>query len=215
MNFQEKLQGLRKEKGLSQEDLAEKLNVSRQAVAKWESGKSYPEIDKIVSISRLFNITIDSLLKDFEKNCVEKRTWGKIDAAMLEFLCRAKQVTYAGEGNEAESSRPKSKDFMYEEGSFKYIDTYLGGEKFAGEEAVWAMNYVGRIIKEGFSSSFLKEALKLCTKEKPYRGPVIYEKGDYKYHCIVNGEIPWFQGCEEIYYANEKVYECFFHGGSI
>ncbi|MDT8716818.1 helix-turn-helix transcriptional regulator [Clostridium sp. 19966] len=224
MSFQEKLQKLRKDKGFSQEDLAEKLGVSRQAVAKWESGQSYPEIDKIISISKLFNITIDNLLKDFQKKCEENKaeSINKIDDAMLEFLCRAKKATYAGEMNEAESSRPKSKDFQYSEGRFKYIDTYLGGEKFAGEEAVWkegdpiwAMNYVGRIVAEGFSGKFLKEALKLSSKERPYRGPAIYENGDYKYHCIVTGDMEWFQGYEEIYYADIKVYECFFHGGSI
>lgn len=86
MSFQEQLQTLRKAKGLSQEKLAEFLGISRQAVAKWEMGQSYP---------------------------------------------------------------------------------------------------------------------------------VIYQNGQYKYHCVVNGKFNWFQGYEEIYYEEIKVYECFFHGGSI
>lgn len=64
MDFGMKLQSLRKEKGLSQEALAEKLNVSRQAVSKWESGAGYPEMDKLILISDLFGVTIDYLIKD-------------------------------------------------------------------------------------------------------------------------------------------------------
>lgn len=64
MVFAEKLQTLRKGKGLSQEALAEAVGVSRQAVSKWESGQAYPEIDKLVSISNLFSVSIDSLVKD-------------------------------------------------------------------------------------------------------------------------------------------------------
>ena len=64
MSFSEKLQRLRKEKGLSQEQLAELLKVSRQSVSKWESGKtSYPEIDKLIVLSDLFEITLDDLVK--------------------------------------------------------------------------------------------------------------------------------------------------------
>jgi len=51
-----KLQLIRKEKGLSQEDLADMLNVSRQAISKWESGKGYPEIDKLIFICDYFNL---------------------------------------------------------------------------------------------------------------------------------------------------------------
>lgn len=64
MNFSGKLQGLRKEKRFSQEQLAELLNVSRQSVSKWESGKAYPELDKLIRLSELFEITLDDLVKD-------------------------------------------------------------------------------------------------------------------------------------------------------
>ena len=64
MKFHEKLQVLRKERGFSQEELAERLDVSRQAVSKWESGQSYPETEKLIQISNLFGITVDHLLKD-------------------------------------------------------------------------------------------------------------------------------------------------------
>ncbi len=66
MKFHEKLQKLRKEKGMSQESLAEILNVSRQAISKWESGQSYPEMDKLIALSEMFSITLDNLVKDGE-----------------------------------------------------------------------------------------------------------------------------------------------------
>jgi len=66
MEFSKNLQKLRKEKGLSQEALAEMINVSRQAVSKWESGQSYPETDKLITISEIFGVTLDNLIKDSE-----------------------------------------------------------------------------------------------------------------------------------------------------
>lgn len=71
MKFGENLQKLRKEKGISQEQLAEQLGVTRQSVSKWESGSSYPEMDKLVTICQIFNCDLDSLInKDIsqEKN---------------------------------------------------------------------------------------------------------------------------------------------------
>jgi len=80
MQFNEKLQKLRKEKGLSQEGLAEMLGVSRQAVSKWESGMTFPETDKLIAISEIFGITVDSLLKDGEtqsdyENTISEPYW--------------------------------------------------------------------------------------------------------------------------------------------
>lgn len=64
MKFGDKLLGLRKKNGLSQEELAEKLGVSRQSVSKWESNNAYPETDKIVQICNLFSCTMDDLIND-------------------------------------------------------------------------------------------------------------------------------------------------------
>lgn len=75
MAFMEKLQKLRKSNGMSQESLAEAVGVSRQAVSKWESGQSYPEMDKLIALSELFQINLDSLVKDEDNsrcyNCNE------------------------------------------------------------------------------------------------------------------------------------------------
>lgn len=63
MEFCERLQGLRKERSMTQEELAEKLNVSRQAVSKWESGQAMPEIDKLVQMTQLFDVPLDYLVR--------------------------------------------------------------------------------------------------------------------------------------------------------
>lgn len=68
MNLSENLKEIRKRNNLSQEQLAEKLGVSRQAVSKWESGQSYPEMDKMLLICKLFNFNIDELMN---KNIVD------------------------------------------------------------------------------------------------------------------------------------------------
>ena len=64
MKLSDKIVNLRKKNGWSQEDLAEIMGVSRQAVSKWESGHSVPELDKILQLSELFGVTTDYLLKD-------------------------------------------------------------------------------------------------------------------------------------------------------
>lgn len=71
MKFNEKLQNLRKEKNMSQEDLAAKLNVTRQSVSKWESGLAYPEMEKLIVLSELFGVSLDDLIKE-NKNLQEE-----------------------------------------------------------------------------------------------------------------------------------------------
>lgn len=66
MEFNEKLQDLRKQKGLAQEQLANELFVSRTAVSKWESGRGYPNIDSLKAIANLFSVTVDELLSSDE-----------------------------------------------------------------------------------------------------------------------------------------------------
>lgn len=67
MTLGEKIQGLRKSKGMSQEELAEKLEVSRQSISKWELNDSVPDISKIILLSDYFGVSTDYLLKDSEK----------------------------------------------------------------------------------------------------------------------------------------------------
>ena len=144
------------------------------------------------------------------------------DKQIVEFLIRAKQATYAGKGAETVSSREKSHDLVFRDGEYMYYDTYLGGDLFAGEEALWisgvpywSMNYAGRVTGDHFSGDFLKEALLRVPEAEPYRGPREYANGDYVYRCETEGCFDWFQGTESIDYQGEQIYECCFHGGLI
>ncbi len=220
MNFSQKLQFIRKNKGFTQEVLAEKLAVFRQAVAKWKYGQAYPDISNLIQISRLFNVTIDYLVKDQE--CIVNYSDDNetdIDR-LIAFRLEANVNTYAAYMNETDSTRLDSHDFTYNNGSYTYHDTYVGREQFAGEEAIWyegksqyAMNYIGRVLNQNFSGDFLKEALCKADKKMPFRGPEYYQSGQYIYKCNVVGDFTWFQGYEEIFCNDVKVYECFFHGG--
>lgn len=64
MKFCEKLYEVRKKAGMTQNDLAEKLNVSRQAVSRWEMGTAMPDVENLVAMSELFGVSLDYLLKD-------------------------------------------------------------------------------------------------------------------------------------------------------
>lgn len=144
------------------------------------------------------------------------------DREIVLFLIRAKKATYAGKGAETASTRPASHDLTYREGDYLYYDTYLGGERFAGEEALWigdkpywSMNYAGRVVGSHFNGDFLKEALLHVPVATPFRGPSEYRNGDYAYECRTAGDFGWFQGYETISFQGQTIYECYFHGGII
>lgn len=98
MEFHEKLQELRKQRGLTQEELAEKLYVSRTAVSKWESGRGYPNIDSLKAIANFFSVTVDQLISSEEVLTIaevdqkEKQThfcdlvFGLLDCSMVLFF---------------------------------------------------------------------------------------------------------------------------------
>lgn len=224
MELKDKLQLLRKQRGFSQEQLADKLDIARQTISKWENGQAVPELNGLISLSNLYGITIDRIVKeDDECNISLCRNSSMDTDKIIEFLLAAKKNTYASSDNKTVSCRTNSHDFCYQDNTgYKYYDSYLGGECFLGEEAVWlhdipvwGMNYTGRVIGKNFNGDFLKEVLREVSSDVPFRGPEIYTKGDYHYHCKVDGEFVWFQGYEEIFYMDEKIYECYFHGGAI
>lgn len=86
MEFNEKLQELRKQKGLTQEELAESLYVSRAAVSKWESGRGYPNIDSLKEISRFFSITIDDLLSGSEVLTIAEEDQKQKNSILLDLV---------------------------------------------------------------------------------------------------------------------------------
>lgn len=84
MEFGEKLFKLRKEKGLSQEALAEKLNTTRQAVSKWENGQGFPETEKLIMIGNVFEVSLDYLLKETAEQSNEKENGYYVSKEMAE-----------------------------------------------------------------------------------------------------------------------------------
>ena len=103
MNFASNLQKLRKRENISQEALAEKLDVTRQSVSKWESGASYPEMDKLISICKIFNVDMDTLVNGDvdEKKDTNKETpintkdlLDKFNTLMKKIVCLFESMSF-------------------------------------------------------------------------------------------------------------------------
>lgn len=223
MRLSEKLTMLRKRYGYSQEKLANTLGVARQTISTWENGQAIPELNAFIRLSNVYGITIDQIVKDEEACLIRSSENIELDTnQLILFLIKAKHNTYLSNQNNVRASRIHSNDYSYCDQGYRYYDTYVGNAQFSGEEVVWlydipvwSLNYTGRICKTDFDVTFLKEALLHSSIMFPYRGPANYTKGDNQYSCRVDGTFEWFQGYEEIIYKNERLYECYFHGGRV
>ncbi|MFQ7171240.1 MAG: helix-turn-helix domain-containing protein [Thomasclavelia ramosa] len=181
----------RKRKGLTQEELADLLEVSRQTVTKWESGSVLPNLDYIMGLSVIFGITIDNLVKD--NDCAKQEIESKIsNYNWIDFMLKAKKATYAKKEGKTVSSRPNSHDYQYQENEYLYIDTFVGSEFFGGEECVYKDNiplykeYYGKVLMRLLVVIF-EEALLLVDRTS-FRGPALYTNGNYTYHCSYDGD---------------------------
>ena len=92
MEFNEKLQELRKGKGLTQEELAQEIFVSRTAVSKWESGRGYPNIDSLKELAAFFSITVDELISPNEIITAAANEKQELIGRYTAFLCHALDV---------------------------------------------------------------------------------------------------------------------------
>lgn len=95
MEFNEKLQELRKNRSLTQEELAEALFVSRTAISKWESGRGYPSIDSLKEISRFFSITIDDLICSDEMITVAENDKKEFVSKYISLICNTLDILLA------------------------------------------------------------------------------------------------------------------------
>lgn len=218
--FNEKMKYYRKKNCMTQEELAQHLHVSRQIITKWESGVVLPSLEYLIDLSKLFKVTIDTLVKDddcdqFEKHVVDHQE-------LCQFIVNAKRNTYAKKKGKVSSCREGSNDYFYREGKYSYLDSFIGSSMFSGEEvvydqmiAIWSMNYYGRVLGKHFDGDFLKAALMQVSASLPFRGPQCYHQGDYCYINDVNGDTEYFYGKEEIFYQDIKIYECLYHGGIV
>ena len=147
---------------------------------------------------------------------------------IADFLNEANKNTYANkDAAKAPPSRLESEDYHFEKDSLVYHDTYFGSRDFIGEEViykdnkpVWGMNYYGYILSETTNEKelygFLRQALiQEYSDIIPVRGPVNYQKDDWKYNNSTEGELGRFTGTEEIHRAGVLVYKCHYHGGFI
>lgn len=210
----------RKKNMLTQEELAEKLCVSRQTITKWENGVITPSLEYLIDLSHIFGITIDHFIKD--DDCRSDTPQVTNTNQLVSFLVEAKKSTYASHKNKMNSLRKDSHDYSYHNGKYQYYDSFFGASFFHGQEIIyddvhvcWSMNYYGKVLSEDFNSEFLKEALALVNEQRPFRGPEIYTRGEYTYISKIIGDFSTFQGSEDIYYRSHKIYEALFHGGMI
>ena len=100
MKFCDKLQKIRKENNVTQEQLADKLDVSRQAVSKWESGTAYPDTEKLIQISKIFKVSLDELINDEvqvnkENNTSKKYNFMDIFNVVFEFISKSFSMFWA------------------------------------------------------------------------------------------------------------------------
>ncbi|HOX29958.1 MAG TPA: DUF5680 domain-containing protein [Candidatus Paceibacterota bacterium] len=144
-----------------------------------------------------------------------------------EFLVKAKINTYAASGEGGESVLADGcKELLYKEAEWNYRDRYFGFDPFIGEEivfrdgqAVWGMNYYGRVISGIVEPRqifcFLKKALRLVSEDRPFRGPAIFQEGDWSYANASKGEVDKFEGTETVSFNGKVVHELKYHGGNI
>lgn len=141
MKFEEKLIKLRKEKVLSQEELAEKLNVTRQTISKWELGQSKPDMDTLKEMSNLFGVSIEALIDDnmnVEKNNEKAKKPRKavlyIFVGLLVALIVALVVIIGGQKDEPKPSEENTGIFGFFENIFGIFDKVLDeADKQLGE----------------------------------------------------------------------------------
>lgn len=125
MTFGEKLLKLRSDAGLSQDKLAEMLEVSRQSVSKWERDEAMPDTDKIVLISKIFSVSTDSLLKDEDEiKTAGEGTDGKVKEETAQMISDAVPAANGDSEDDAKRfERGSLMDFLYE--IVKVIKRYL------------------------------------------------------------------------------------------
>ncbi|MBR6532011.1 MAG: helix-turn-helix transcriptional regulator, partial [Clostridia bacterium] len=94
MTISEKISALRRECGMSQDELAEKLDVSRQSVSKWESGKTLPDSDKVLALAELFGVSTDFLLRDTEEFAAAEEVTEPVTEPVAEPVVQAVSILW-------------------------------------------------------------------------------------------------------------------------
>lgn len=136
MQLKDKLQLLRKQNGYSQEQLADKVGVARQTLSKWENGQAVPELDNLISLSNLYGIAIDRMVKEDDECNISLHRNASMDInKIVDFLLVARKNTYAAENNKVDSCRINSHDYRYKDkNGFAYLDSFLAENVLPGRK---------------------------------------------------------------------------------
>ncbi|MGN8244688.1 DUF5680 domain-containing protein [Cellulomonas soli] len=153
---------------------------------------------------------------------------GVLDVAALEaFVVRAKSRTYVGGGEPVESSRTGSHDLAFTDGAFAYLDSYVGGSDFLGQELVsfegepvWAMNYYGYLVRPDLIDAahtgfVIRAALTAMYAEGRFLGGFTHTVQDHVYQDASEGDVTHFTGLEQISRDGVLLYELRYHGGLV
>lgn len=147
--------------------------------------------------------------------------------SLTEFIVRAKAATYVGSGDLAPSSRPGSHDLSFEDGPFAYLDSYVGGSDFLGQELVtrdgqpvWAMNYYGYLLRPDLidavrAGHVIKTALSAMYAEGRFLGGFERVVDDDVYTDTSTGDVAHLAGTEWITRGGVRLYELVYHGGLV
>lgn len=147
--------------------------------------------------------------------------------AITNFLVKAKAKGYAsGDESIIKDCGKGCKVITIKDGDYEYTDRYFGEYSFTGHEIVkhkgtpvWNMNFYGYAYKlENFPNGFPKfhkEALRNMPEEFPFRGPKIYQKGDFVYTNEINGNLKDFYGIEKVFYKGIEIFKLYYHGGEL
>ena len=93
MELRDRLQQLRKQNGLSQEELADKIGIARQTISKWENGQAVPELNGLLCLSRLYGVTIDSIVKDSDGCHFQLKEYNSFNFCLHEMDDENSQIT--------------------------------------------------------------------------------------------------------------------------
>ena len=186
MEFNEKLQELRKAKGFTQEELAEALYVSRAAISKWESGRGYPSIDSLKEISKFFSVTIDELICTEEIIIAAKYEKQNTMRKFAEFICSLMDIFIAvlffipvfGNGPESEAAvslfmltgiRPWIKNLFFVLVIITVLNGICGAVISGMDKPVWSRH---RIVT-GIALMVICSAVFILTRQ-PYAGIICF-----------------------------------------
>ena len=164
MEFNEKLQKLRKSRSLTQEELAEALFVSRTAVSKWESGRGYPSIDSLKEISRFFSVSIDELICSDEIVTAAENEKREFVSRYISLICSALDILLA---------------------ILLFLPVFGNGAGSAGAVSLFALNGINPLVKNTFTAVIILTVLNgIC-------GAIIaqFDRPVWNRHRIITGSV--------------------------